>query len=122
MKYLNIILSALMVLFAAVQYNDPDVILWFVIYFVPAIWAGLAAFRLGAISANIPFNLLRLCLVAEVIGAVYYWPITPGFWRQAVWWETETAREGMGIMIATIVVAVAFLTVLRARTKAAEAA
>ncbi len=122
MKYLNIILSALMVLFAAVQYNDPDVILWFVIYFVPAIWAGLAAFRLGAISANIPFNLLRLCLVAEVIGAVYYWPTTPGFWRQAVWWETETAREGMGIMIATIVVAVAFLTVLRARTKAAKAA
>jgi len=32
----------------------------------------------------------------------WFWPQTPGFWHQEVWWVTEEAREGMGMMIAFI--------------------
>ncbi len=37
MKYVNIVLCAFMVLFAGVQYNDPDAIFWIVIYISPSI-------------------------------------------------------------------------------------
>ena len=47
-----------------------------------------------------------------VIGIVFFWPKSPDFWRVAVWWETETAREGMGMMVATLAVAVAAATVI----------
>jgi hypothetical protein len=29
-----------------------------------------------------------------------------GFWRKDVWWVEETAREGMGMMIAFVVLVV----------------
>jgi hypothetical protein len=43
MRYLNGFLCVLLALFTIVQYNDPDAILWIVIYGLPAIWAGFAA-------------------------------------------------------------------------------
>ena len=55
----NILLGLVMVAFAAVQYNDPDALLWIVIYLVPAAWAFAAAFRLERVRSG---NLIgRLC-------------------------------------------------------------
>jgi hypothetical protein len=118
MKYLNILLCVLMVLFAAVQYNDPDGLFWAVLYLIPAVWAGLAAFRLDTISTNVPTALLLGSVVAGAIGVVYFWPTAPGFWRMEVWWETETAREGIGVAIAVMVLIVALATVWWQRGKA----
>jgi hypothetical protein len=117
MKILNVVLCVLMILFAGVQYNDPDGMFWVVIYLIPAIWAGLVAFRPAFVRATPPFALLGACVIASLAGVVYYWPKTPEFWRRDVWWETETAREGMGMMIAAAVLLVAFLSVWRARSK-----
>ncbi|MGR3609855.1 MAG: hypothetical protein ACU0BN_13505 [Sulfitobacter sp.] len=39
-------------------------------------------------------------MILYVFGIFWYWPQTPGFWRQEVYWVTEEAREGMGMMIA----------------------
>lgn len=111
MKYVNIGFCALMVLFAAVQYNDPDALVWVPIYLIPAVCAGLAAFRLQSLRGPLPRLLLTVCLVLAIAGTVYYWPRTPGFWRMDVWWETETAREGMGMMLVALVIGVALLTV-----------
>ena len=117
MRYVNGVLAILMVLFAAAQYNDPDALLWMVIYLVPAAFAGLAAVRLTRLQSGILFNLLAVALIAALAGCYYYWPQTPEFWRRDVWWATETAREGMGMMIVTVVIAVAFLTAVRARAR-----
>jgi hypothetical protein len=43
MKIFNIILTVLFVLFAVVQYNDPDPWLWVPIYLFPAVTCGFAA-------------------------------------------------------------------------------
>jgi hypothetical protein len=93
MRYVNAVLAVLMVLFAAVQYNDPDALLWMVVYLVPAAFAGLAAVRLARLQSGILFSLLAVALIAALAGCYYYWPQTPEFWRRDVWWETETARE-----------------------------
>lgn len=42
MKNLNIFLTILFILFAAVQYNDPDPLLWIVVYAYVALICGMA--------------------------------------------------------------------------------
>lgn len=122
MKYLNIALCVVMILFAAVQYNDPDAPVWIVIYLVPAFWAGLVAFRLPVVRDTRVFAALCATLVLAVVLTVSYWPDVPNWWREEVWWKTETAREGMGVMIATVSVAIALLTAVRARARRARTA
>ena len=93
MKYLNILLFLMMIPFLGVQYNDPDGPKWILIYGVPTVWAGLAA----ALSISV-------AVILVLTG--YYWPNTPNFWEKDVWWTTETAREGMGMMISSFVILV----------------
>ena len=84
MRYLNILLGLAMLAFAAVQYNDPDMLLWIVYYAVPAAWAFLAAFRLDLVRSK-QWMLALWASIAIGLGVVgYYWPTMPGFWRPAV--------------------------------------
>ena len=117
MRYVNILLGVLMVLFAAVQYNDPDAPLWIVLYLVPAAWAFMAAFRLPSTTSNDGAVLLWVSLAVYLFAAVFFWPQTPGFWRKEVWWNDEAAREGMGAMIALAVLLFVLLTAFTARSR-----
>ena len=115
MRWLNFLLALVMIGFAAVQYNDPDWYLWVVYYSVPAFWALVAGFRHRLLQRMQWLGALWAC-VAGLIGLViYYWPTMPGFWRKEVWWQEETAREGMGLMIALAVLLVALFTAYRKR-------
>lgn len=96
------VLCALLLLFAAVQVNDPDGMLWLVIYGVPGLLAGYGAWKPPALRSGAGRTGLLVLLVLAIAGTAYYWPTTPDFWRQDVWWNTETAREGMGMMIVTV--------------------
>ena len=106
MRYLNAALCLLMLLAAGVQLNDPDGALWVAIYAVPALWAGLAAWRPRLLAGGASRALLLACLAAAVLGVVRYWPDTPRWWASEVWYATETAREGMGMMIVALVLLV----------------
>jgi len=118
MRIVNIVFMLLMILFIAVQYNDPDGSLWILIYAVPAIWAAIAAFKSTWLVNKLVHALLLVCIAVAVAGIFFYWPETPGWWRQEVWWETETAREGMGMMIVAVVLAVVWLS--RPRSQSAD--
>lgn len=120
MRYVNIVLCLLMLLFIGVQYNDPDGLIWMVIYLVPAGWAALAAWRPAMLSRPLIRWLLVLCLLAALAAVVWFWPTTPGWWQQEVWWEVETAREGMGMMIVAIVLLVALLSARKASAVSAQ--
>jgi len=116
MRYLNILLGLAMLAFAAVQYNDPDVLLWIVYYAVPAAWAFLAAFRLDLVRSKPGMLGLWASIVVGLGVVVYYWPAMPGFWRPAVFMvevEGEGAREGMGLMIAWVVLLLAMISARR---------
>lgn len=114
MRYVHIVLGLLMVAFAAVQYNDPDALLWVVIYLIPAAWAFAAAFRPARVQSRSGERGLWATVAAGVGAMVYYWPTVPGFWHKDVWWVEETAREGMGMMVAlAVVVVVLAATLLR---------
>ncbi len=115
MRYVNMLFAALMALFAFVQLNDPDGYVWFFIYLIPGIIAALAAFRLPVLATAKGLGAVVGLTVLSLVGVVAYWPTTPGFWHQEVWWETETAREGMGMMIVAIVMIAVLCTVWSAR-------
>lgn len=110
MRTINRVLCLFMILFALVQYNDPDGMLWMVIYLIPAFWTGMAGFRIDMLCGAIPMALLGLCVIAAVFATYYYWPTMPGWWRQEVWWLEETAREGMGAMTVLFVLLVVSIT------------
>ena len=114
MRYVNIVLGLVMLLFAAVQLNDPDALLWFFIYLIPGVLGVLAGFRLSVLRNA--FAVIAGLTAVSLAGVVYYWPKTPDFWRIEIWWETETAREGMGMMIVSIVLLVVLYTIWAARS------
>ena len=104
------ILSLLMILFIGVQYNDPDGAIWMLFYGIPALWAALAALAPRLLLKVQALWLLLASIGAALIGVFYYWPRTPQWWAKEVWYETETAREGMGMMIVLIVLLLVWLT------------
>ncbi len=115
MRTLCFVLAALMVLFAAVQYNDPDGLKWMVIYGIPAILALVAGMRAEWYQSLALRGVLLAGILAAIAGTVYYWPSSDRWWSKAVWWEVETAREGMGMMITVVVLALIFMAQHRLR-------
>jgi Transmembrane family 220, helix len=119
MRYLNMLIGLVMLGFAAVQYNDPDVVLWVLYYAVPAVWAFLAAFRLNWVRSAPGMRWLWLSLLVWLGLVIIYWPTMPGFWRREVFMaevEGQGAREGMGLMIAWLSLWVVWLSALRRPT------
>jgi len=114
MRYLNIVLCMLMLVFIGVQYNDPDGPMWMLIYLVPASWAAVAAFRARWLARPLPNALLLSSMALAAYGVVHYWPDAPRWWAKEVWYVVETAREGMGMMIVLLVLAVAWSSGRRA--------
>ncbi len=107
MRLLNGLLCSLMILFAAVQWNDPDGLFWAAIYAVPAGWAAVAAFRPRLLGSATAKGIWAVLMVSYLAATIYFWPTAATWWRIDVWWENEPAREGMGLMIATLVLAIA---------------
>ena len=102
MKVLRTVLAALMLAFASVQLNDPDGFRWTVLYAAVGVALAIAAWR-GRWLDGSPGRLLSLLLVATLVALlVLRWPGEVGFWRKEIWWESETAREGMGLAIALL--------------------
>ncbi len=110
MRFVNMLLGLVMVAFAAAQYNDPDALLWIVIYLIPAAWAFAAAFYLPLVRSLAGIRLLWLSVAVGVGATVFYWPTMAGFWHKEVWWVEETAREGMGAMTALGILLVVLAT------------
>jgi hypothetical protein len=110
LNILNIVLGLMMLGFTAVQYNDPDVPQWVLLYIIPALWMYAVTFRLqGVLRSSDLMRLLWASVLFYIGTVIYYWPTMPNFWLKEVWIVEETAREGMGLMIALAVMLVAVL-------------
>ena len=106
MRIVTGILCALMLLFAAVQYNDPDGLFWAAVYGTGAVWSGLVCLKQEWLQHRIARVLLVANLAAAGAGMVYFWPKSKSWWSVDVWWTVESAREGMGMMILVIVLVI----------------
>jgi hypothetical protein len=116
MRMLCGFLALLLSVFALVQYDDPDALFWGAIYGAGAVWCALAAFRPALLRTGAARALLALSLGLALVGVVVFFPDAERWWSVEVWWPErsgETAREGMGMMIAAAAVALAALNGLR---------
>ena len=84
---------------------------------MPAVLAGVAAFRPDLLGRQGGRVLLVASLAAAVALTIWLWPTAPGWWRREVWWESETSREGMGLMTVTLVLAAVLLASLSRRAR-----
>ena len=73
MKVLNLILAALFILFAFVQVNDPDPVLWILIYGLMAVACILAAFGYYYPKALTLLLLIYLAYSFFLIPGVFEW-------------------------------------------------
>lgn len=105
--------AMLLLLFAGVQYNDPDALFWGPVYAGGAILCALAAFRPRVFSGPLLGLVYAASLLISLAGVVWFWPAAPQWWMQDVWWEDETAREGMGMMVLSAALLLALPVVLR---------
>jgi len=104
-----------MIVFGAVQYNDPDGLMWMGIYAVPALWCALGLFWPQLFKYKAIHALFCVSVLMSVVGIIYFWPLTPQFWTKEVWYNVETAREGMGLMIVFVVLLTVCLSVRKNR-------
>ena len=117
MRYVHGTFFGILILFAAVQVNDPDWYYWGPVYLLAAVWSWLAwqrpvkfisspIARLGALI-SIGFFLVGFVSLASYIG--------PG------WIHIEQARESLGYLICAATTAAALLDArLRFRKSAAS--
>ena len=97
MRYVNGFFCLVLALFAIAQYNDPDAVIWFLIYAIPAAWAGALAFRPSLLPDNRAVMAgFLVCLALAVSGTIYMWPSLPENWI-----HVEEEREGLGLIIMT---------------------
>lgn len=127
LRVIDLVACALMLVFTAVQYNDPDGLEWALVYLVPAFWCWAVAQRPAWFAGPGTRGLaMRLALFASVpIWAalmVMYWPPMADFWVSEVWMNEETAREGMGAMLAFAAVVLAAGTALGRKPQQSAAA
>lgn len=115
LRLLNTIGLLAMLGFAGVQYNDPDWALWAGYYAVPAFWAFIAGYRHRLFRSVQWLGWLWASVAAMAALMVVHWPKMPNWWLKSVWIQEETAREGMGLMIAFGVMLIALLTAYRKR-------
>ena len=93
MRVLCGVLAALLVLFAAVQYDDPDPLFWGAVYAVAAAWCGLAAFRPALLRTGVARVLLVASLVVTAWGVVAFFPDAERWWSIDVWWPEQSGKS-----------------------------
>lgn len=110
MRALYVIFFLLMLVFVAVQYNDPDAPLWILYYGVVAVWCAMAFFRPGLLRGTPLLRGLALASLAfYVLG--FLWEIrtfNPDFLgRTMMDAGVETTREAFGLLICAAITAFA---------------
>jgi hypothetical protein len=102
MRLFSYFIGVLFILFALVQFNDPDPLLWIVIYLIPA------TFAFAFTHKKINRNLLAAFGILYLMGAIYLFPMHISEWIVAEEKSKslnmtlpgiEEARESMGLFI-----------------------
>ncbi|MDN5200415.1 transmembrane 220 family protein [Fulvivirgaceae bacterium BMA10] len=123
MKIANIILAVIFVLFAVVQLNDPDPLLWVAIYGLVALISAFAALK--KFNTTVILISMALCL----LGSVYYFPgLIELFQEHEVADLTrkmkadkpfiEESRESLGLLIAFLALAFHYYQAKRIKKRA----
>jgi hypothetical protein len=106
------VLCAILIFFAVLQYNDPDLLFWGAVYLLAAVWCGLAAWRPNLLREA---EVLRYGAYASIaLFGVGFLALAPTI--KSNWIHIETAREAFGYLICAVATILACWTALRQDT------
>ena len=112
MKVVNFLLAVMFLIFAFVQINDPDPLIWILIY------GAMAVVCVMAIFSYYPLKFLVVVLVAYLAYSAFYYKGVMEWLKQdnkadlfddiakMEHWYIEEAREFLGLLICMIVVVI----------------
>jgi hypothetical protein len=105
-RILDAALGVVLIIFTALQSNDPDAPLWIAIYVLAAVWALLGAGWPMVLHAN-PLALWSSSASVVLFLAGFAW-LAPAIGRD--WIHVEEAREALGLLICTAATLLALWT------------
>ncbi len=116
MRIVHVVLSAILVFFAVLQYNDPDWYYWGLVYLIAAAWSFAAALRPERLGSSRFVSIGGLiCVMLFLAGFVSLaGNIGPG------WIHNEEAREAFGYLICAVTTAIAIFDARRQTSSLAE--
>ncbi len=103
-KYQSLVFSLLFIVFAAVQYNDPDPLVWIYAYLVPA-YISFSAFR-----NQFNKGLIAVVCIGALLAVVEFFPfgnfqgVALDQGMKTV--EIELARESLGMVVVFVAMAI----------------
>ena len=95
-------LAAVLIVFAMLQYNDPDALLWIAIYGVAAFWCAVAAQRRGLLTGTPVLRWLAIASLAVYMAGFLFEirGFNPAFLGKTMMDAgVETTREAFGLLI-----------------------
>ena len=118
MRTVHVVLCGILLLFAALQYNDPDWYYWGPVYLLAAVWSLLA---------GLAPQLMRSLLIARIGAPLSIVLFLLGFGSLATqlgpgWIHNEEARESLGYLICAATTALAVWDARRRGAVATEKA
>lgn len=114
LKILAVLFTLLFLVFAGVQYNDPDPLIWYVIY-------GFAALvSLLYVAGRLPTWVAVTAGILFLVGGVFVWPaqfegVTIGGGDIK---NIEEGRESLGLFLTAVIMLVYALSLSKLRKKA----
>jgi MFS superfamily sulfate permease-like transporter len=122
MKAVNLLLALMFVAFAVVQFNDPDPLVWILVYGAMAVICALAAFR------YYPRTVMTVLLGCYVVYSFFFYKGVIEWWAQddkSILFDdiakmqhpyVEESREFLGLMTCIIVLILHLLLSRRQKT------
>lgn len=112
MKVVNLLLAVMFIIFAFLQINDPDPVIWIIIYGAMAVVCVLAAFRIyprkvmiGLLVAYVLYSIVFLPGVGEWLSHEDKSELFDDVAKMEHLW-IEESREFLGLMICVIVLVI----------------
>lgn len=111
-KIICIVISVIFFIFTALQYNDPDYLLWMGVYGIAAVLSLAVAFN------KVSSSVVIAAMIAYLIGAVSLWPPDySGFSVSAGGFEfQEQVGEAAGLFICFIATVYFLVVVIKKRS------
>lgn len=114
MKIFHIFFGIIFILFAALQYNDPDPFVWMVVYLGSSFLCFLSIFNQK--THIIPKFYLIWAIFTSIL-AIFQWPPAwEGLGDSMKTVNNELARESLGLFICSIIAILQYVIITRKNT------
>lgn len=107
--FANCLSSSLFLLFASVQFNDPDPMIWILAYTSTAVLGFLYLNR--SLAAKLKWTYLGLAMILLAGSYIQFPPQWEGFGTEMKTTNNELARESIGLLLCGMVLLLQFVSI-----------